>query len=237
MIVDAHVHIGAPPPEAEPDNFVKLMNKSEIDKSIICRYIPEKPTLIGNKLVFSAISEYPDRFIGFVWIDPNDKTAIKEIEKAVNKWRFNGIKLHLETMFASEEKLSKIFAEAERLGVPIYIHVGEHFKVVDNLSGQFNVNIILGHLGVGVYNLNPSHLMATIKLAKKQSNIYLETSGNTYFFIEYALKKLGSSKLIFGSDFPHEHPLVMINTINILQLTKREKLQILGENIKKIINI
>jgi predicted TIM-barrel fold metal-dependent hydrolase len=139
-------------------------------------------------------------------------------------------------MFASEEKLNKIFFEAERLGLPIYIHVGDHFKVVDNLSGRFNVNIILGHLGVGVYNLDPSHLMTAIKLAKKQNNIYLETSGNTYFFIEYALKKLGPSKLIFGSDFPHEHPLVLINTINILQLDEEEKLQILEENIKKILN-
>jgi hypothetical protein len=46
MIIDAHVHVGGPPPEAEPSNFVKLMNKSEIDKSIISRYIPGKSTLI-----------------------------------------------------------------------------------------------------------------------------------------------------------------------------------------------
>ena len=39
MIIDAHVHVGGPPPEAEPENFVKLIYKSRIDKSIICRYI------------------------------------------------------------------------------------------------------------------------------------------------------------------------------------------------------
>lgn len=237
MIIDAHVHVGGPPLEAEPDNFVKLMNKSEIDKSIICRYVPGKPSLAGNELVFSATGKYPDRFVGFVWIDPNDETAVNEIQKAVNQWRFRGIKLHLETMFASEEKLSKIFSEAERLGVPFYVHVGEHFELVGNLSEKFEVDIILGHLGVGVYNLEPLRLMTAIKLAKKHSNIYLETSGNTYFFIEYALKKLGASKLIFGSDFPHEHPLVLINAINILRLKKREKLQILGDNIKSLINL
>jgi predicted TIM-barrel fold metal-dependent hydrolase len=237
MIVDAHAHVGGPPTEAKPDNFVKLMNKSKIDKSIICRYIPGKSTLTGNELVFSALGEYPDRFVGFVWIDLNDEIAVKEIVKAVKKWKFRGIKLHLETMFASEEKLRKIFAESEKLDVPIYVHVGEHFEMIGNLSERFGVDIILGHLGVGVYNLDPSRLMTAIKLANKQSNIYLETSGNIFFFIEYALKKLGPSKLIFGSDFPHEHSAVLIRTINILQLKKREKLQILGENIKKIINL
>jgi len=237
MIIDAHVHVGGPPPEAEPENFVKLMDKSSIDKSIICRHIPGKPTLVGNELIYSALRKYPDRFIGFVWINPNDVTAVEEIEKAVNEWGFRGIKLHLETMFASEDKLNRIFNAAETLNVPIYIHVGEHFSAVENLSEKFEVEIILGHLGVGVYNLDPVRLKTATTLAKKQKNIYLETSGNTYFFIEYALKNLGPAKLIFGSDFPHEHPLVLMNTINILQLNNREKHQILGENIKKIVKL
>jgi len=66
IIIDAHVHVGMPPEEADPDNYIKLMNRSGIDKSVICRFVPGKPTIVGNELIFSALKKYPDQFVGFV---------------------------------------------------------------------------------------------------------------------------------------------------------------------------
>lgn|GEM_PF-5813865 len=60
-------------------------------------------------------------------------------------------------------------------------------------------------------------------LSGKYDNVYLETSGNTYFFIDRAVKTLGPSKVIFGSDFPHEHPLVLVRSIELLNLSPKEK--------------
>ena len=65
MIIDAHVHIGGPPPEAEPDEFVALIEKNDIDKAIVFRYVYGRPTLVGNQLIRSAVEKYPERLIGF----------------------------------------------------------------------------------------------------------------------------------------------------------------------------
>ncbi|MFX1520212.1 MAG: amidohydrolase, partial [Promethearchaeota archaeon] len=59
--------------------------------------------------------------------------------------------------------------------------------------------------------------------------------GNTFFFIEYAVKRLSPSKIIFGSDFPHEHPLVLVKAIELLELSNKDKNLILGENICRLI--
>jgi predicted TIM-barrel fold metal-dependent hydrolase len=96
LIVDSHVHIGGPPAEAEPDKFVQLMKKSKIGKAIIFRYLYNQPTSTSNKFIRSIVEKYPKYFIGFAWINPNDKTAALEVRNAVNNWNLKGLKLHLE---------------------------------------------------------------------------------------------------------------------------------------------
>lgn len=235
MIIDSHVHIGGPPSEAEPDRFVALLKKSNIDKAIVFRYVYRKPTLIGNELIRSAVNKYPDRLIGFAWIVPSDKTAISEIRTTISHWQFKGIKIHMEIAPTSIKKLRGVFKEAEELSVPICIHLGEDYKFIDDLCKEYNVNVIIAHLGTGVYNLDPKRLEKAVKLSEKYDNVHVETSGNTFFFIEYAVKRLSPSKVIFGSDFPHEHPLVLVKAIELLELSKRDINLILEENIRRLI--
>ena len=235
MIIDSHVHIGRPPPEADPDKFVELLKKSNIDRAIAFRYVYGKPTLIGNQLIRSAVSRYPDSLIGFAWIAPNDETAISEIRTTISCWQFKGIKLHMEIAPTSINRLGEVFREAEKSSVPICIHVGEDFKLLDDLCGKYDVDVIMAHLGTGVYNLDPKRLEGALELSEKHDNVYMETSGNTFFFIEQAVKRLAPSKILFGSDFPHEHPLVMVKSIELLELSKKDRNLILGENISRLI--
>jgi predicted TIM-barrel fold metal-dependent hydrolase len=236
LIIDAHVHIGGKPEMARPDNLVALLEKSEIDKAIVFRYVPQKPMLVGNTYIKSAVNRHPKRLIGFAWINPNDRTAVDEMKTAIVNWNFRGVKLHLEMMPSSISRIEEIFREAEKLAVPICIHLGEDFDFLNDLCRKYRLNVIVAHLGTGVYNLDPKRLGKAIELSQKNDNVYLESSGNTFFFIERALKMLDPTKIIFGSDFPHEHPLVMLRAIKLLDLPPREKEMILGRNIAKLIN-
>ena len=235
LVIDAHAHIGGPPLDAEPANFVRLLKRSGINKAIVCRYIPRRPTLVGNQLIHSAIRKYPNNLVGFVWINPNDEGAQQEIRTCVEGWGFRGIKLHLEMEPTSVDRLGKVFKEAEKFHIPLYVHVGDNFELINRLCEKYAVNIIIGHLGTGVYELNPKRLKKALRLSRKHDNVYLETSGNTYFFIKYSLRELGPLKIIFGSDFPHEHPLVLVRAIETLDLTNRDKTQILEGNIRKLV--
>ena len=46
-----------------------------------------------------------------------------------------------------------------------------------------------------------------------------------------------SKKIILGSDFPHEHPLISVKIIELLDISEKEKDQILYKNILKILGI
>lgn len=230
------MHIGGAPAEAEPHRFVKFMDKNKIDKSVVFRYFYNEPTAVGNKFIQAAVEKHPNYYIGFAWINPNEETAAKEIRTAVTEWQLKGLKLHLEMNPSPIAKLREVFKEAENLSIPICIHLGEDFECIDVLSREFNVPIIIAHLGTGVYRLDIERLKKAIALAK-HDNVYLETSGNTYPFVDYAAKAVDASKIVMGSDFPHEHPLVSVKIVQLLEFSTHDKELILGLNIKKILKI
>jgi predicted TIM-barrel fold metal-dependent hydrolase len=80
----------------------------------------------------------------------------------------------------------------------------------------------VAHLGTGFYPLEIERLKKAIDLAKRW-NVYLETSGNTYPFVNYAVGSLGAPKVILGSDFPHKHPLVLVQIVQLLDLSAYNK--------------
>ncbi len=236
MIWDSHVHIGAPPSEADPKNFVELMGKSGIDKAVVFRYFYNEDTIVGNQFIRAAVQGYPEHLVGFAWIDPNDESAKDELRTAVLDWGLRGAKIHLEMTPSPIDKLRVVFNMAEQLSIPVIVHLGADFGSIDVLCNEYSVNIIVAHLGTGVYNLDILRLKKALELARK-NNIYLEVSGNTFPFIDYTVKALGPSKVIFGSDFPHEHPLVLAKTVELLDLSARDKQLILGKNLMRLIDI
>jgi predicted TIM-barrel fold metal-dependent hydrolase len=236
LIIDSHVHIGGPPNEAEPKNFIKIMKKSNINKAVIFRYFYDKPTALSNSYISSVVEQFPDFYIGFAWINPNDRQASKELETSILKWKLKGVKLHLEMHPTSTKKLKKIFNVAEKLDIPICTHLGNDIKQIETLTNEFNTKVIIAHLGTGVYCLDINRLKKAISLAKNK-NIFLETSGNTYPLVHYALNALNPSKIILGSDFPHEHPLVSVKIIELLDISNQEKELILQKNISEILRI
>lgn len=238
MIIDAHAHIGGPPPELEPDNLVSFMEECGIDKAIICRYVEAESIWAGNKVVGLAIRKYPKKLIGFFWVKPEDEKIHQDIKLAVDEWGFMGLKVHLEMQETTIDKLRLIFNEAERFQIPIYIHIGEDYETISKLCNEFKqVNVILGHLGTGVYRLDPKRLDKSLRLGEKHGNLYLETSGNTYPFVRKAVEVLRPEKIVFGTDIPHTHPLVEVKMIELLNLSKKEENLIFAENICKILNL
>jgi predicted TIM-barrel fold metal-dependent hydrolase len=236
QIIDSHVHVCGPPQEAEPRNLVALMRKSYIQNAIVFRYVYGQPTMVGNQAVWAATRAYPDELIGFAWIDPQSESALDEMEKAISIWNFKGIKIHMEIHAPSPDQFRDVVMGAKELSVPVCIHMGDDPTILDKIAREDKVRIIVAHLGTGVYNLDTRRLENAVNLAKRHKNIYLETSGNTYFFVEYAVRKVGAEKIIFGSDFPHEHPLVMVRAIELLDLPQRETELILAGNILGLIS-
>ena len=93
------------------------------------------------------------------------------------------------------------------------------------------VMIHMGH-GHGVY------IDASIKMAKKYPNLYLEMSGMPMESKIYeAYKTVGSDRIMFGIDAPFHHPSVEIQKVLMCGLTEKELEDIFYHNISKLMNL
>jgi 5-carboxyvanillate decarboxylase len=78
-----------------------------------------------NDQLAEAIRKYPDRFSGLAAIAPQDATgAAKELERSVRKLGLKGAIINSNTRgeYLDDPKFWDIFAAAESLNVPVYLH-------------------------------------------------------------------------------------------------------------------
>ncbi|MDB5912012.1 MAG: amidohydrolase [Ramlibacter sp.] len=78
-----------------------------------------------NDLLAATIRRHPTRFAGLAAVAPQDpRAAAREIERAVRQLGLKGavINSHTQGEYLDDEKFWDIFAAAEALDVPIYIH-------------------------------------------------------------------------------------------------------------------
>jgi len=111
------------------------MNSTGIDLQILSLTSPgvqifaaatgtELARAINDELA-TAIAAYPTRFAGLAAIAPQDPAAAaKELERGVRKLGLKGaiVNSHTQGEYLDDEKFWEIFAAAEALDVPVYIH-------------------------------------------------------------------------------------------------------------------
>lgn len=82
-----------------------------------------------NDFVAEEVRRFPDRLVGFGSVDPLAGYAIDEIRRIAETDGLTGLKLHLANSdvdlrdAAHRDRLADVFAEAERWGLPVVIHL------------------------------------------------------------------------------------------------------------------
>lgn len=236
LVIDAHCHAGlgqamSAPWTTRADIQVTLRNMAEagIDRTIIfpinnTEY--EKP----NREIAEICARYPDKFIGFAKHDPQTEAGriAPMLRREVREWGLKGLKLH---RLPTREVLD-VVAE---LGIPVLYHperVGNFHMIASEYP---QVPFIMAHLGSFASQNWMEHLEA-ISIARRYPNVYLETSGVVYFkYLEIAVKELGASKIIFGSDGPELDSRVELYKVRLLKLPPAEEALVLGGNIQRLL--
>lgn len=250
MIIDAHAHLS----DTEYGNtemYLKVIKEAGIDQGVavpgamldvrkMTEYItgrakPDNP-VPDNEYVEKAIKANQN-IQGFICINPHDKDVNKQMEKG-KKQGFKGLKLSpLSHQFSFASKgITSLADLCGDYGFPVYSHVvyspGASTAKFIQLAKQFpKTNFIIGHMGFG-----PADQEA-LEAAKNLSNFYLETSTGNFLHIQETVKKIGSSKVIFGSEYPLSHPGIELEKILKLQITDREREEILSQNIKHLLQM
>jgi 5-carboxyvanillate decarboxylase len=117
------------------DRRLHDMDQSGIGRQILSLTAPgvqvfDPDTAVGlaesfNDQLAEAIARHPTRFSGLAVIAPQNPTAAaKELERGVNKLGLKGaiVNSHTHGEYLDDEKFWDIFAAAEALDVPVYIH-------------------------------------------------------------------------------------------------------------------
>lgn len=242
-IIDAHTHIeGLPgcPWLDPPELIIGLLDEAKIDKAVVMTYCDapfEHDTYDPLIYVRDALHKYPDRLIGFARLDPGKDGVEELLETAVLEWGFKGLKLHPfgYRLPPDGEATIRLVQKAASLKVPTLFHCGdEDFTLpleLERLARRCpEATIIFGHMG-GYF-----HVLDAIAVAKRCSNVYLETSATPHpGLILKAIRELGAERVIFASDGPGCDPTIEVAKLQILELSEKQNRQVFYENICRLL--
>ncbi len=124
---------------------LKEMDEAEIDVQVLSHASPSTQKLSGdvaidltrrvNDRLAAAIAKHPSRFAGFAALPTADPAAAAdELARSVHELGFKGAMIHglANGQFVDEKRYWPIFARAEALDVPIYLHPSvPHPSVID----------------------------------------------------------------------------------------------------------
>ncbi|EET84914.1 amidohydrolase 2 [Clostridium carboxidivorans P7] len=140
-------------------------------------------------------------------------------------------------MSGKVKSLETIFQASNELGhLPLWVHTFyplnfDDIKQLIDLSKKYpKVPLILGHMG-------GTHWLDVIKIAKENSNIYLDVSA-TYTILAptMAIKEL-PERTLFSSDAPYGNPLIFRKIIEMSSPDKKISDLVLGGNISRLLNL
>jgi predicted TIM-barrel fold metal-dependent hydrolase len=202
-------------PAADPDHH--WASSGTVDKSIVLafksRYLRAE---IPNRFVADYVARFPQKLIGFAGIDPTESSALDELHAARTDLQLRGVTLSPanQDFHPADSRAMRLYAEAERLGMPILVHPGgqftEHSKLefarpylLDEIARSFpKLRIVVAALGMPWVD-------ETIVLLGKHQNVFADVSGllarpwQTYNALVAAHESQVIDKLLFGSDFPY----------------------------------
>jgi len=246
MIIDSHVHLkhgDAKRTEYSPKTIVKIMNEVGIDKSIV--FAMSTTTKHSIEMAKEATEKFPEQLIPYVYALPNyERAVLKEIEEAILKFGFKGIKIHLGECTLAEYVIDPVIEIAGKYNVPCLIDYLGRDEDIKRIAKKFpETKIIIAHLGKYLCTDN-TLIDKFISIAENYNNIYLDISGVVIpYKIEEAVHRISSERVIFGTDGPHKAPDLVryaqaeLNKIKMLNLTRDEKDAVLGGSIVKLLRI
>lgn len=239
--IDAHAHIGDfggwANVSINADALIKQMDQYNIEKTILCG-----TDHCHNDNVAMAFKKYPNLFLPIVYSNPFEgKKAIEKIHYYVRESNFVGIKLHplKHAYVADEDFLDPIMETAQQLDIPVFIHCGHPpYSLpwsIALLAERFpKVKVIMLHMGHG----HGVYIEASLKMAKRYPNLYLEISGMPMGSkIKEVYKEIGKDRIMFGTDAPFHHPTVEIQKVLMCGLDEIELQDVFYNNVAKLMNL
>ena len=261
QIIDFHTHI-YPDPIAQKathsiENFYHLegghMNgtvKNLLERgglAGISRYVVLpvglKPGAVRhiNEFAVSQVAEHPE-FIGFGTIHAAMENIEEEVE-FVHESGLYGVKMHPDTQLfdIDDERLFPAYELLRDKGLHVMLHMGDPRydyshparlrKVMDNFPG---IKVVAAHFG-------GYSMYETAYELLKDTDCVMDISSSLMFMEKEEavrhIRRIGTERLVFGSDFPLWDPVHEVQVFMGLGLTADETEQIAHRTAERILNL
>lgn len=212
-------------PAADADHH--WAESASVDKSIVLgfksRYLRAE---IPNRYVAEYVARFPQKLIGFAGIDPTDREAVEELQIARKELRLQGVTVSPanQDFHPTDSRAMDVYAEAERLGMPVLFHPSGQFTeqskleygrpyLLDEVARTFpKLRIIVEQLG-------QPWVDETTCMLGKHPNVFADVSGllsrpwQAYNALVTAYQHGVIDKLLFGSDFPYTSATACIEAL------------------------
>ena len=197
-----------------------------------------------NDKVFNTVGKYPDKFLGWIFVNPRGrKNQVEEFEKYKDAKGFIGVKAHPFWHHFAPVELAPVAARLAKTGKPLLIHAGfgEEGNFEALLKKVPDLKLILAHAAFPCYS-------ATWKKIKDLKNVSMDLSQTTYTSgkaTRQAVDMFGAERLFFGTDGPfgfhgsdhqYDYGFIKRRIESIFSdITIREKL--LGRNFADVVGL
>ena len=185
---------------------------------------------MNSRVLKTALSD--SRLIPFARLNPQTgEKALRELARSV-KAGIRGVKLHPRSEDFSPEESEGVIREIERERLPILLHTSHEKNCRPLAWGRIfrryrKTSFILAHGAKDAF-------LEAIAVARRNPNVWLETSTLSYGRTGVILKALGAGRVVFGSDLPYSHPAVERLKLNLL-LNASEQKKVYCGNPKRIL--
>lgn len=218
MIVDTHAHIGHILNfNLTEDDLLYSMDKYGIDFSLISnleaaefdhrgRKIPFFLQKKQNKILRKTLDfarEYPDRIGVLVWLKTHSELPDDEMLELIgeNRKLIYGLKLHPfhSRVAPDDERMEPIYELAKKFSLPIVSHTGGCEEAMSThlynaAKSHPELNFVMVHMDLGSDNKTALDLLGRLP------NLYGDTTWVPIKTTVEAIRRFGSSKMLFGTD-------------------------------------
>jgi L-fuconolactonase len=257
MIIDGHAHVWhldsdaypwqpsfgyRPTTAAPPDALLSAMDRMNVNWTILVQ-----PSVYGDdhRFLFETVRQHPERFLPVGLVDPADpnltSAAAILVEEGCVGLRVN---LSLDLRKAEAQAKDAAWAELETLEVPICVRAtpAHHDLVTGILGRRPSLCLIVDHLGLPDTDQLTDAIERLAELARFE-RCWLKIAGlarlsalsppyrDVWPLVQAAFDAFGSSRLLWGSDFPGADPstaypaaVAAIESMPFIRKTDRSRL-------------
>jgi predicted TIM-barrel fold metal-dependent hydrolase len=153
-----------------------------------------------NQSVARAIAAHPDRFCGWIFLNPRAGAGLEELERWQAVPGFLGVKLHPHWHGWDTAAALPIARRCEELGLAILIHLGFEergkWKVIADACPR--LRIIFAHAGIPHWPRMWDEVRADSRLWVDVSGPFLDEA-----LVRTALAAVGPERVMYGTDAPY----------------------------------